>query len=333
MADLSNAPLVLIWRRVLDVPLTRKTVQEVNGWSLIGEDSFSAMYDAGNVLVAYWNQTDYFTNQAASDAEGTVTEKPGSGILDATTACSVENGTVRTDAFNPSNQLVLAVQGDIDVVSRLGGVVGQALSPAEVTDSDGTAVSFVDDVGNTTRYLRVATDAAKGLGGRLNALAESGVAGRPSFNPAVGYELLASNLDLSRRFYGDVLGLPIESAATDGAVFDAGNLLLRLRSEPSSGLVDTVRNAGKLKDDLVVFHVEHMESAVATLSKKGVVFPNGIEDSAHGRLALFEDPDGHSLSIWQPPARPEHSEIDYFPVLDRLLGQARRASARSVRLV
>jgi hypothetical protein len=86
--------------------------------------------------------------------------------------------------------------------------------------------------------------------------------------------------------------------------------------------VRTIRRAGKLGDDLVVFHTEDIEGTTSGLSRKGVVFPKGIEDSQHGRLAIFEDPDGHTLAAWQAPARSPRPEIDYFFVLDRLLGSA-----------
>jgi predicted enzyme related to lactoylglutathione lyase len=67
-----------------------------------------------------------------------------------------------------------------------------------------------------------------------------------------------------------------------------------------------------------LFAVANIEGTALQLEKAGEKFPTGIEDSPHGRGAYFTDLDGHPLNLWQPPARSD--DIDYFPVLNRLLG-------------
>lgn len=313
MADLKHDPLVIIWRRVLDLPTVKRSVRRVNGWPLVGEDGYSVVYDAGNILVGYWNQAEFLAQGALSpDEKGAAVE-----ALKATCdcGCTIVNAKARGNAFNPSNQLTVAVESADGVAQQLGSLLRKAIRPPELEDGAGRAIALVDDVGNTTRYLELSALAAGGeLGQRARRVS--------GFHPAVGYELLVSDLDASRKFYEGTLGLRVDSTSRDAVVFDTGNLFLTLKREPSVGLVRTIRRVGKLGDDLVVFHTEDVEETTSGLTRKGVVFSKGIEDSEHGRLAIFEDPDGHILAAWQAPARSPKPEIDYFFVLDRLLGSA-----------
>jgi predicted enzyme related to lactoylglutathione lyase len=316
MTNLSNSPLVIIWRRVLDLPTTKRRVRSVHGWPLVGEDGYSAIYDAGSVLVGYWNQAEFLAQEPALSYENDA-ELPESCHSDPSITSSTRGTT-----FNPSNQLTLGVEDIGGVGQRLGRLLGKAIHPSKLEDEAGSAMSFVDEVGNTTRYLKLSNSAASGaMGTRLRALREAGLNGN-GVHPAIGYELLVSDLEASRRFYGSALGLHANSIAEDAVVFDTGNLLLTLKREPSVGLVRTLRRARKLGDDLVVFYNEDLEKATSDLGRRGVVFPKGIEDSQHGRLAVFKDPDGHTLAAWQPPPRNQKPAIDYTFVLDRLLTSA-----------
>jgi catechol 2,3-dioxygenase-like lactoylglutathione lyase family enzyme len=311
VTDLKSDPLVIIWRRVLDLPTVKRSVRRINGWPLVGEDGYSVIYDAGNILVGYWNQAEFLAQESLSPAEKVALEEACADSC----GCTVTSAKARGNAFNPSNQLTVAVPSTGAVAQRLGSLLGKAIRPPEARDGAGRAIAFVDDVGNTTRYLELSAAAA---GGELGQRARRA----SGFHPVVGYELLVSDLDASRRFYEGTLGLRVDSASQDTVVLDTGNLFLTLKREPSVGLVRTIRRAGKLGDDMVVFHTEDVERTSAGLTRKGVVFPKGIEDSQHGRLAIFEDPDGHTLAAWQAPARSPRPEIDYFFVLDRLLGSA-----------
>lgn len=302
---LSDAPVVMIWRRTtLNLATVQSQVEGTHGWPAVGQDAYSLLYDAGNVLVGYWNQADYLAAGVALEAE-----------------CSGLSRLMHPTAFNPSNQLTLAVDDTGAVARRLSKLAGRAMQPAAIKGPLGQAVTFVDSAGNTTRYLRLSNDAAKsGLGPRLKSLQDSGQ--RDASSPVVGYELLVSDLPASRRFYTDVLGLTVAAEGPDSVAFDAGNLLLTLRMEPAAGMVSAIKMTGKLGDDLVNFHRPDVQGTFLELRARGVRFPRGIEDSSHGRVAVFEDPDGHTLAIWQPPPRFPEPEVNYFPVLDRILGGA-----------
>lgn len=311
VTPLANSPLVMIWRRIVDLGTMKKTVSRVNGWSLVGEDSYSAMFDAGNALVSYWSQYDLLTGHSPKGTE------PDAVLGLATTDTTVETCTIDTQratvtAYNPSNQMTMAVS-DPDLTAKR--IRGGGLRPAGQASA-----SFVDDTGNCTRYQPLAGLDHGKIGLRLQTLRDAGMFQGGEFHPLVSYELLVSSLAAARAFYQLTLGLRIESETENELIFDTGNVSLRVRQEESVGLLRSIRR--KLGDDLIVFHTSDLDEAVHSLGQAGVVFPNGIEESTIGRLANFKDPDGHALSIWQMPARSTHLPIDFFPVLDRLLVNA-----------
>lgn len=313
-APLSDSTLVMIWRRVSDLGSMKTTVSRVNGWSLIGEDGYSAMFDAGNALVSYWSQQDFLTRNAPKNGDDPdAVLRSRTAAASAGTACTIDTEIARVTAYNPSNQMTLAV-GDPERTAKLlqRGSLRAATQEA--------SAAFVDDSGNSTRYQPVAGLDRGKIGVRLQSLRDNGLLDREGFLPLVSYELLVSNVAASRAFYQNTLGLRLESEGDGEAIFNTGNVSLRIRQEESVGLVKSLRQA--LLNDLVVFHTDDIEQTVHSLGQAGVNFPNGIEDSSHGRLATFRDPDGHGLSVWQAPAKNVPQDIEYFPVLDRLLVSA-----------
>ena len=123
----------------------------------------------------------------------------------------------------------------------------------------------------------------------------------------------------SQAFYGKVLGLRTLQRSKSEVKFDTRSVILSIRPEPAVNLLRSLSEAGRLNGDWIAFHVKDIRAASEALAKEGVKFPRGIEESAHGLVAYFNDPDGHSLSLWQPPSQP--AAINYFPQMDRILGQ------------
>jgi predicted enzyme related to lactoylglutathione lyase len=128
---------------------------------------------------------------------------------------------------------------------------------------------------------------------------------------------MVSDLDNSHEFYGGVLGLTTDASCA----FVCGRVTIQLRRESAIGLVKSLNRMQRLMGDWAVFHVTDIETTAARLENRGVRFPSGIEDSQSGRIAYFNDPDGHSLNLWQPPGEP--TEMNYFPVLTRLINRRR----------
>ena len=110
----------------------------------------------------------------------------------------------------------------------------------------------------------------------------------------------AASADASRakRFYGDTLGLRIVSEDRFAVVFDAGGTTLR---------VQLVEQVAPVPYTTLGWHVDDIDTAVATLTASGVMFerfsgmqqdPRGVWTAPSGaRVAWFKDPDGNIFSI------------------------------------
>jgi predicted enzyme related to lactoylglutathione lyase len=132
---------------------------------------------------------------------------------------------------------------------------------------------------------------------------------------------MASDVSKSEAFYTDVVELPRLDGLENTASFDVGPSMLHLIPETTPRLVFSLRKTGRLHGDWLVFHTKDIEERVNRLSRLGAKFPQGIEESAIGRMAYFNDPDGYALVMWQP-ADDESlpmKKINFFPVLNRIL--------------
>ena len=116
--------------------------------------------------------------------------------------------------------------------------------------------------------------------------------------------LPTSDLDRSRRFFADMLGLIVEDVTPFACVLRAGTTMLRVTK------VDDLR-----VQPFTVFgwQVPDIRTAVAQLTSVGVVFVryDGVDQDADGiwttpggdLVAWFHDPDGNTLSFTQFAAR------------------------------
>ena len=115
--------------------------------------------------------------------------------------------------------------------------------------------------------------------------------------------LLSMNLDATRAFYHDTLGLEIlREDAGDRIVFRCGG---------GTQLVVTLSTVGTLDSQTqMAWRVPDIEAALVDLRARGVrieeyvapdpVTTNGIADMGHSWAAWFVDPSGNVLAIVQP---------------------------------
>jgi catechol 2,3-dioxygenase-like lactoylglutathione lyase family enzyme len=111
----------------------------------------------------------------------------------------------------------------------------------------------------------------------------------------------ATDLEASRRFYADVLGLELLDSNPSTNVFDANGTRLR---------VIRVEQLGEVPYTVLGWRVEDIHATIATLESRGVEFLRypGFEQDAAGvwrapsgnLIAWFSDPDGNGLSLEQP---------------------------------
>ena len=105
--------------------------------------------------------------------------------------------------------------------------------------------------------------------------------------------LPAQDIEVSRAFYGDTLGLPFVKQWGDmpGLEFQAGNLTLALM-DPTAFGQSFVAHAVP-----VALHVDDVAAARAELEAKGVAFLGETIDSGVCHQALFKDPAGNVLDL------------------------------------
>ena len=112
----------------------------------------------------------------------------------------------------------------------------------------------------------------------------------------IGYVMLGcADMRRSLDFYNGLLGLAVKSEIPGFAFLDTGAVSLCL-SEPLGRFNESREGATE-----VVFPVDDIDEACERLRKKGVEFIAGpLQATDTDWSAIFQDPDGHKLSIFGP---------------------------------
>jgi predicted enzyme related to lactoylglutathione lyase len=102
--------------------------------------------------------------------------------------------------------------------------------------------------------------------------------------------------DMSRAvaFYRDTLGLDVTETDSDWSEVDANGLLIGLNAREDSTSADGGAVISFQPDD-------DLDSEVADLKGKGVVFTGDVSDHEWGRIAPFKDSEGNDLQLYSPP--------------------------------
>lgn len=316
---LTGSPVVMVWRRVSALQRTKTFVGNVLRLPSVGEDPVSIMYDAGGALVGY-----------------SISDVPASNdpVYAACSEIGMEEFYLQN---NPASTLQFVPTDFADAVRNLHEDRKLATPPERA--ASGELLRFVDDDGNFNSFYDPSSAALRsGAGVKLASILDwnrqtSGIRTvaatqeprQPSVRaPMVGIDLLVSDLQRSRRFYGETLGFkPLEETDTE-AKFDLGRVILTLRREPTNMLVQLLRKSGRLLGDWIVFHVDDIKRTTEALEGRGVKFPAGVETSLIGDIGFFNDPDGYSLNVWRPSGRTKM--IDFNPALNRILKDTRAAA-------
>ena len=112
--------------------------------------------------------------------------------------------------------------------------------------------------------------------------------------------LFSEDLEASKRFYGDVLGLRTVYEDDNSAVFDFGNTIINvLRTTEAVELIAPAAVGGRdagARAQLTIW-VDDADETCAQLVARGVALLNGPMTRPWGqRTATFRDPAGH---IWE----------------------------------
>jgi catechol 2,3-dioxygenase-like lactoylglutathione lyase family enzyme len=103
--------------------------------------------------------------------------------------------------------------------------------------------------------------------------------------------VLTQDIQRAKKFYGETLGLPIESEGDNDMEFRLGQVTLDVFNPESIGQEFAPSPAG------IAIRVPDVATARADLEAKGVTFDGDIVDTGVCHFAFFKDPDGNALML------------------------------------
>jgi catechol 2,3-dioxygenase-like lactoylglutathione lyase family enzyme len=103
--------------------------------------------------------------------------------------------------------------------------------------------------------------------------------------------VLTQDIPQAKKFYGETLGLPIETESDNDMEFRLGQVTLDVFNPASVGRQFAPSPAG------IAIRVPDVSAARADLEAKGVQFDGEIVDTGVCHFAFFKDPDGNALML------------------------------------
>ena len=103
--------------------------------------------------------------------------------------------------------------------------------------------------------------------------------------------VLTQDMPRAKQFYGETLGLPIETEGEDDMEFTLGQVTLDVFNPASAGQEFAPSPAG------IAIRVADVSRARAELEAKGVPFDGEIIDTGVCHFAFCKDPDGNQLML------------------------------------
>jgi catechol 2,3-dioxygenase-like lactoylglutathione lyase family enzyme len=103
--------------------------------------------------------------------------------------------------------------------------------------------------------------------------------------------VLTRDIPRAKEFYGETLGLPIETEGENDMEFTLGQVTLDVFNPESAGQEFAPSPAG------IAIRVADVAASRAELEAKGVQFDGEIVDTGVCHFAFFQDPDGNRLML------------------------------------
>jgi catechol 2,3-dioxygenase-like lactoylglutathione lyase family enzyme len=105
--------------------------------------------------------------------------------------------------------------------------------------------------------------------------------------------VLTQDIPRAKKFYGELLGLPIETEGENDMEFKLGQVTLDVFDPSSLGQPFAPSTAG------IAIRVPDVAAARAELEAQGVEFDGETRDTGVCHMAFFKDPDGNALMLHQ----------------------------------
>ena len=103
--------------------------------------------------------------------------------------------------------------------------------------------------------------------------------------------VLTQDIPRAKEFYGETLGLPIETESENDMEFRLGQVTLDVFNPATIGQEFAPSPAG------IAIRVPDVAAARTDLEAKGVQFDGDIVDTGVCHFAFFKDPDGNALML------------------------------------
>ncbi len=103
--------------------------------------------------------------------------------------------------------------------------------------------------------------------------------------------VLTQDIPRAKQFYGQTLGLPLETEGENDLEFTLGQVTLDVFDPTSVGQPFAPSPAG------IAIRVADVAAARAALEAKGVVFDGDTVNTGVCHFAFFKDPDGNALML------------------------------------
>jgi catechol 2,3-dioxygenase len=108
------------------------------------------------------------------------------------------------------------------------------------------------------------------------------------------------DLDRALKFYRDVLGFKVLVQNEEWVEFEVGGQRLALRLvDPWTSNAEPPNNNGAM----IWLEARPIEKTIATLNDSTIKFINELESFSYGKTAIFQDPDGNPIGLYEPPAK------------------------------
>ena len=103
--------------------------------------------------------------------------------------------------------------------------------------------------------------------------------------------VLTQDIARAKKFYGETLGLPVETEGESDLEFTLGQVTLDVFNPASTGQEFAPSPAG------IAIRVADVAASRAELEARGVQFDGEIVDTGVCHFAFFKDPDGNQLML------------------------------------
>ncbi len=115
--------------------------------------------------------------------------------------------------------------------------------------------------------------------------------------------LLVSNMERSKEFYKDILGLRIKYESPEWVEFLKDGAVLALHKSKIKVTNDRA---------MLNFITSDINDVRSILKSKGVRFYKDIEEDANGKYMIIEDPDGYKILIIEPKVKEDIQATGYY---------------------